>query len=502
MEKLVYEYMGSDRGNCSTAIVGKNASVTGKVLLAHNEDDTEAVVQTHLVPRIKHKPGTVITFADASAVIPQVEETYAYYWSEVRCEGGISFADGFVNEFGVAVVSNACRPSKDATGSHSDNREAYGIGYGIRRLVAERAKTAREGVKVIAELVEKFGYFSSRSYQVVDKDEAWVVQVPKGFNVVAQRVGDDEVYYIPNWYTIHKIDLNDKDNFYASPNLIPHAIQQGWYAPAVEGDWSDFDFALTYQEGEKKQYNLYRARNAWRILKGIELGEDEITPFSMKADKKYSADDLKQVMRSHYLGTPDDETEGLKKNPHRGYYSPLTICNPMTVESIVVEFNEDINLTRMLRAAPKGCVSPYTPWYPVALTRIPKGYNWMSPQASQAAHFFVDNEELVYSPEKAFWAFKVLLYFTEFDYKGTHAVIEEEIAKLEKAWEVEKDAIEGAYKALKAVDEDAAKEYLTQYTCAQAQKSWDWAHYMISKLGEARIMDNCKVWNDGNEFGE
>ena len=56
--------------------------------------------------------------------------------------------------------------------------------------------------------------------------------------------------------------------------------------------------------------------------------------------------------------------------------------------------------------------------------------------------------------------------------------------------------------ALKAVDEAAAKEYLTQYTCAQAQKSWDWAHYMISKLGEARIMDNCKVWNDENEFGE
>ena len=25
---------------------------------------------------------------------------------------------------------------------------------------------------------------------------------------------------------------------------------------------------------------------------------------------------------------------------------------------------------------------------------------------------------------------------------------------------------------------------------------------MISKLGEARIMDNCKVWNDENEFGE
>ncbi len=500
MEKLVYEYMGSDRGNCSTAIVGKNASVTGKVLLAHNEDDTAAVVQTHLVPRIKHKPGTVITFADASAVIPQVEETYSYYWSEVRCEGGISFADGFVNEWGVAVVTNACRPSKDATGSHSDNREAYGMGYALRRLVAERAKTAREGVQVIAKLVEEFGYFSSRSYQIVDKDEAWVVQVPKGFNVVAKRVGDDEVYYIPNWYTIHNVDFNDADNYYASPNLVPHAIAQGWYTPATEGDWSDFDFEKVYQEGDMKEYNILRARNAWRILKGVELKDEELKVFSMKADKKYSAADLKQVMRCHYIGTPDDKTEGLTKNPHRGYFSPATICNPMTVESIVVEFNEDINLTRVLRAAPKGCVSPYTPWYPVAMTRMPKGYNWMTPQASQAAHFYVDDDELVYSPDKAFWAFKVLLYFTEFDYKGTHEIIEEEIAKLEKAWETEKDAVEGAYKALKAVNEAAAKEYLTDYTCRQAQKSWDWAHYMISKLGEAQIIKNAKIWGDDKEL--
>ncbi len=496
MEKLIYEYMGTDVGNCSTAIVGKNASVTGKVLLAHNEDDTEAVVQTHLVPRIKHKPGTVITFADAKAVIPQVEETYSYYWSEVRCEGGISFADGFVNEWGVAVVTNACRPSKDVTGAPSDNREAYGIGYALRRLVAERAKTAREGVQVIAQLIEEFGYFSSRSYHVVDKDEAWVVQIPKGFNVIAKRVGDDEVYYIPNWYTIHNVDFNDPDNYYVSPNLVPLAIENGWYTPAVEGDWSDFDFAKVYQDGEMKEYNILRARNAWRILKGVELADEELKPFSMKADKKYSADDLKEVMRCHYIGTSDDKTEGLKKNPHQGFYSPATICNPMTVESMVVEFNEDINLTRMLRAAPKGCVSPYTPWYPVALSRIPKGYNWMTPQASQAAHFYVDNEELVYSPDKAFWAFKVLLYFTEFDYKGTHKVIEQEIAKVEKAWETEKDAVENAYKALKAIDEKAAKEYLTDYTCTQAQKVVDWAHYMISKLGEARIKENCRAWGE------
>ncbi|MBR5520866.1 MAG: C69 family dipeptidase [Oscillospiraceae bacterium] len=500
MEKLVYEFMGTDKGNCSTALVGKNASVTGKVLLAHNEDDSDAVVQTHVVPRVKHNPGTFITFADGKAQIPQVEETYAYYWSEVRCPGGISFADGFANEWGVAVVSNACRPSKDATGSHTDNREAYGVGYAIRRLVAERAKTAREGVQVIAQLVEEFGYFSSRSYQIADKDEAWVVQIPKGFNIVAKRVPDDHVYYIPNWYTIHEVDFNDADNYYASPNLVTHAIEQGWYTPAVEGDWSDFDFAKAYQEGEMEPHNITRARNAWRILQGLELEGEELKVFSRKAEKKYSAADLKQVMRAHYIGTADDLTEGLTKNPHRGYYWPTTICNPMTVESLVVEFNEDPNLTRMLRAAPRGCVCPYTPWYPAALNRVPKGYSWMTPMASQAAHFFVDDAELVYDPTKAYWAFKLLQYFTDFDFKGTHEKIEEGMAKLEAGWELEKDAIEGAYKALKAVDEAAAKEYLTQYTCAQAQKAWDWANYMVTVLGEAKALENCKAYDDDPEF--
>ena len=149
MKKEYFVDRIADESNCSTVIIGKDASVTGKVILGHNEDDPNAVVQLHIVPRVKHKEGETISFADGSAVIPQVEETYSYYWSEVRCKGGISFADGFVNEWGVAVVSNACRPSKVKEGDDS------GIGYALRRLIAERARTAREGVEVAAGLEEK-----------------------------------------------------------------------------------------------------------------------------------------------------------------------------------------------------------------------------------------------------------------------------------------------------------------------------------------------------------
>ena len=52
--------------NCSTIIVGKKASATGRVLVAHNEDDPNCFVQSHLVPRAVHAPGETLTFADGT----------------------------------------------------------------------------------------------------------------------------------------------------------------------------------------------------------------------------------------------------------------------------------------------------------------------------------------------------------------------------------------------------------------------------------------------------
>ena len=258
MNELYKRFDEPDKANCSTVVIGKNATVTGKVLLGHNEDDNDCVVELHLVPRVKHREGETISFKDADAVIPQVPETYSYYWSEVRCKGGISFADGFVNENGVAVVSNSCRPAKTPVVDVE-----LGVGYAIRRLVAERATSARDGVRVAAELVEKYGYFSGRSYTIADKDEAFIFQIPTGHVYAARKVGDDEVFYIPNWYTIHDLDFSDTEHnkFYFSDNVVDYAIENGWYTPAKEGDYSDFDFAAVYQEpGDTGACNKERRR--------------------------------------------------------------------------------------------------------------------------------------------------------------------------------------------------------------------------------------------------
>ena len=92
------------RTDCSTIIVGKNATTTGRVLVGHNEDDPGCMVQSHLVPRMQHAEGETVRFADGTAVIDQVPETCAYYWSEFRSLNGEAFADAFINEYGVSVM--------------------------------------------------------------------------------------------------------------------------------------------------------------------------------------------------------------------------------------------------------------------------------------------------------------------------------------------------------------------------------------------------------------
>ena len=218
--------------NCSTILVGRNATTTGYVLMGHGEDDMNCISQVHKVPRMKHAEGEVLTFADGDAVVPQVPQTWAYLWTEHRGPGGEPFADGFLNEWGVAVGTNSCVSTKCAVEPHRE-----GLGYGMRRLIAERCRTAREGVEVAAQLMKDFGYRSTRAYNIADKDEAWVVQLTVGSNFVARRVGDDEIYYIPNWLTIHEVDFTDTEhrNFYWSEDLIGYAVRNGWYTPAREG---------------------------------------------------------------------------------------------------------------------------------------------------------------------------------------------------------------------------------------------------------------------------
>ncbi len=474
------------KDNCSTIIVGKNASKTGRVILAHGEDDIDCVVQIHKVKRETHKEGEVLTFEDGNAVIPQVAETYAYIWSEMRCPGGEAFADGFVNEWGVAVVSDSCVSTKVSTENHTE-----GIGYGMRRLIAERARTAREGVMIAIQLVEKYGYRSTRSYHIADKDEGWVLQLTVGNNCMARRVGDDEIYYIPNWLTLHEIDFSDTEhkNYFWTEDIVGYAIRNGWYTPAVEGDYSDFDYAAAYQgEGSEVKSNFDRSDIAWEILSGKKL---PYRTTAIKAERKYGIDDLKPVLRAHCPEFPELLKKDKTSSPHVFY----GVCRDTTVESMIIEFNDDPALTTIWRTLLRPCVSPYVPFF-AGIEEIPEGYFWQDVESARRTHFCPDKSEFTYHPDRAYWAFHMLNMTMELNYSFGESVVRPEIEKLEKEWETVVPFIMKTYTELKEVSPAYAAQYLTDFVSSQADRVWKWADEMTRKIVDKKDKESKIAWRE------
>lgn len=199
---------------CFSIVAGKKATADGCVLFAHNEDNSIKVVAgMRKVPRQSHQPEVEVRLPNGGR-LAQVKETYGYWWLEMpECQ----YSDTLLNEHGVAVASNNC-PSREDQPSLTDG----GIGGPIlRRLVAERARTAREGVVLVGSLVEKFGYLASgRTMIICDANEGWLLAMVNGKHWVAARVPDGEVAVLANTYTIRQVDIADTNNFLACHDLV------------------------------------------------------------------------------------------------------------------------------------------------------------------------------------------------------------------------------------------------------------------------------------------
>jgi dipeptidase len=317
---------------CFSIVAGKDASVDGYVIVAHNEDDTiPQIVNHHKIPRRKHSRGDKVKLLNGGR-LNQVEQTWAYIWSEMP---GMLFSDSYINEWGVSVTSDNC-PSREDKPRITDG----GIGYMLRRLVAERAKSAREGVLLAGRLVERFGYIDSgRTYIICDPDEGWLFCVVNGKHWLAKRVPDNQVAMIANTYTIHQVDLSDRDNFLASKDIIKYAVSRGWYKPEKDGP---FDFARAYAN-PKSASSLSNFGRQWSgisyvVAKPIPLGPN--LPFSVVPKQKVDVAQIKQIMRHDNdakILQSSSQTENTDK-------SACAICRGSTQTSFIAQLRRNIPL--------------------------------------------------------------------------------------------------------------------------------------------------------------
>ncbi len=439
---------------CYSIVVGKKASIDGCVIMAHNEDDgPPQIVNHHKIPRKKYPSGETVRLRNGGQ-LAQARQTWAYIWSEMP---GMLFSDSYLNEWGVCITSDNC-PSREDKPQITDG----GIGYMLRQLVAQRAKTAREGVLLAGKLVERFGYIDSgRTYIISDPDDGWLFCVVNGKHWMAKRVSDNEVAMVANTYTIRRVDLSDKSNFLASKDIIKYAVSRGWYNPKKDGP---FDFAAVYSNpnSASNYSNFGRQWSGFKYVadKAIKIGPK--LPFSVVPKRKVNVADIMQILRHDYKGTVI-EASSPQRSPQE---SGTPICSDGTQTSFVAQLRKDkpldIGLVYwMCLSSPR--TSFYIPYH-FGISEFPAGFSLESQRPSKA--FFDEKLNCPFQtdPLKAFWM------FSNFRNKLSDTSVDTISAVKALAVEIENDAlavqntIEEAARRLYAKDKTAAMQILTNYS--------------------------------------
>ena len=329
---------------CTAILVGRKASATGRVIISHNDD---------------FRAGNIMRYA----FLPRREGALAAFWSEVKSVKAKTLVSHlFFNECGVIVFSNNGGVMPEWNGqtfSLPDEGEystltGKGKGYRLRCDMIEKARTAKEGVEIMVDLVKRYGYSQpSRLFTIADKDEIGVVEVLMGRRFVARRVPDDAVAVFPNCLTVNRLMPGD----IASDN--------------IKAKGPEFDFISFYQGPRtwKSPYNLHRWQDAYRIVTGVNVEPGNEYPFSVKPAHKVSVDDIKRALSSHYEGMP---WEVKKKHPKNNQRDIQPICRASTLESIVCVMGETPPASEMHIAVGRPCEVPYVIYHPLA-GELPKG---------------------------------------------------------------------------------------------------------------------------------
>lgn len=427
--------------------------------------------------------------------------------------------------------------------------------YGSLIYVAlERTKTAREAIKVIVDLANTYGYYSSgESFSIADTEEVWVMDLigkgpnNKGIVWVARRVPDGYICAHANQARISTFPLNDPENCMYAPDVISFAREMGYF----EGEDKDFSFCDAYAPLDFSGMRGCEAR-AWAafniLCDGKFTFEDEngniVTkdaydyidyamgydktkrfPLFVKPSRKISVKDVADVMRDHYEGTPMDMTQDIGAGGNALPYR----WRPMGFEHDGKKYINE----RAIATQQTGFwfVGQSRGWLPDTIG----GVNWFGCDDAATSYltpiyttindvpecFRVGNGNMItYSPTSAFWVtnrvanacykaydmmaptVRAAIDSWENEMISAVAKADEEALKMyNEAEKKPRKQIKRNDKAKKLVDPYASvREYLTDFSVGNAQKIFNkWVDLEVLLLVKY-IDGNVKAQNEDGSF--
>ncbi|MGB4704487.1 MAG: C69 family dipeptidase [Candidatus Saccharicenans sp.] len=481
--------------NCTSILVGRLASVDGSTMTTHTCDCGLCDWTWRHVPGRRHRPGETrkiyhisqfktwppteglkwdLIKKDFTGVeIPEVPYTYAYHHGMF----------GYINEKQVAIGESTIGNVKKL--DNPTPTPAFDITM-LTIIAMERASTAREAIRIMGELAEKYGYGfhdNGEMLAVADPKEVWIFEIfpvgplwtpdsgKPGAVWCAQRVPDDHVSVCPNESRIGEIDLNNPDYFMASPNVISCAVENGLYDPS---SGKPFNWKKAYSPvNESALSSNGRYQRLWRffdlVAPSLKLSPSTPNmdlPFSVKPDRKLSVADVINMTRDRSYGTPFDPVKGIRGGPFKNpnyYRQTRTICDSRAEYTTVTQCRDwlpDPIGGIVWIAFGSQDTSCYMPFY-AGVSELPASF-------SVGDHW-------VFSRDSARWAFDYVDFHVQVIYseaiKDVQAAIEKyEKPVIEQIPEIDRRAVE-LYKK----NPNEAIKFLTAFCLNNAQnviKAW------------------------------
>ena len=467
----------SEAEACSNFIVGKKASVDGSVMCSYSADDYGMFQYLCHYPAAKHAKGEMRKIFDWDSnkyygEIPEAAETYNVV--------------GNINEWQVTI-------GETTYGGREEMVDSTGImDYGSLIYVAlQRSKTAREAIKVMTTLANTYGYNSGgETFTICDPNEAWIMEMmgkgagSKGAVWVALRIPDDAICAHANQSRIGKFNMKDKKNVMYAKDVVSFARSKGWF----KGKDADFSWKMAYAKPDFSGRRFCDAR-AWAMLNHFydmspyldwALGKNpdaQDMPLWVVPNKKVSVQDVENVMRDHYEGTPlsvadgSDIGGGIWEMPYRPtplmykvdgkqyfnerpvstqqsgfvFVSQMRSWLPREIGGVFWFANDDANM------------AAFTPVY-CSMTERPECYN--TPGAD-ALHF---------SKKNAYWVCNMTSNMVYPRYSLMFPTLKEVRDSLDNSYFAAQTGVEKKAQELYAQNPQAAVKYLNDYSVEKAQQ--------------------------------
>jgi len=534
---FLFLHQGAALFACTNLIVTKGASKDGSVYITYSADSHTRYGSLFYYPAADYPAGSMLDVfhyenGKLLGQIPEVAHTYQVI--------------GFMNEHQVAIGETTFG-GLDSLQTQPGSWMDYGS---LMKIALQRAKTAREAIRVIVELVDQYGYGSSgESFSISDKEEAWIMDIigkgryEKGAVWVALQIPDGYVSGHANQARITTFPFqkqnrwNDqKQTCFHSADVISFAKTHGFYS----GNDAGFSFSDVYNPVNFGGARFCDAR-IWSFFRKVNrtvrdnpyfteyaLGQirkqetfmdgspnpnrfaSHRLPLWVKPDELTDLKQMMDFMRDHYEDTPMDMRydfgAGPFELPYRWRPMEFKVDNTTYIHERAIATQQTgytfVAQSRSFLPDPVGGIfwfgvddadgGVFAPMY-CGISNIPESYR-------------TGNGSMIrWSETSAYWTFSLVNNWAYSKYNQIHPEIEQYQTELERSFINETKAIDKKASEVFTDNPELAIQTITEYSVQTGnQLVSDWKqffYYLFMKYvdGNVKKSENRQLLDNGNQ---